>query len=85
MRTPALRRALPFTAPRTLGWPNPPAAATAWAWLLPGHVRAVRGSGLAPIFAQQSIREMARTQRTPSRCSTTQPMASCRGWRESRR
>jgi hypothetical protein len=33
----------------------------------PGHVRAVRatGSSIAPIFAQQSIREMARTGRTP--------------------
>ena len=30
-----------------------------------GHLDAVRGSGFAPIFAQQSIREMARTQRTP--------------------
>ncbi|MBL9126639.1 MAG: hypothetical protein JNL97_03275 [Verrucomicrobiales bacterium] len=31
----------------------------------PGHLDAVRGTGFAPIFAQQSIREMARTQRTP--------------------
>ena len=32
----------------------------------PGHVHAVRAvSGIAPIFAQQSIREMARTGRTP--------------------
>lgn len=31
----------------------------------PGHLAAVRGSGFAPIFAQQSIREMTRTQRTP--------------------
>lgn len=32
----------------------------------PGHVEAMRldGEGLAPIFAQQSIREMERTQRT---------------------
>ncbi|MEJ7653681.1 MAG: tagaturonate epimerase family protein [Chloroflexia bacterium] len=32
-----------------------------------GHVRAVRavGGGIAPIFAQQSIREMQRTDRTP--------------------
>ena len=34
----------------------------------PGHLDALRacGSGIAPIFAQQSIREMARTQRTAS-------------------
>jgi len=33
----------------------------------PGHVAALRraGAGVAPIFAQQSIREMTRTQRTP--------------------
>lgn len=34
----------------------------------PGHVAAMRraGRGIAPIFAQQSIREMARTGRTPA-------------------
>jgi len=31
----------------------------------PGHIDAVRGTSFAPIFAQQSIREMTRTQRTP--------------------
>jgi len=31
----------------------------------PGHVAAARGWGFVPVFAQQSIREMARTQRTP--------------------
>ena len=33
----------------------------------PGHVEALRraGAGIEPIFPQQSIREMARTQRTP--------------------
>jgi hypothetical protein len=31
----------------------------------PGHLAANTGSGFAPIFAQQSIREMARTNRTP--------------------
>ena len=33
----------------------------------PGHVEAMRraGQGIEPIFAQQSIREMARTQRSP--------------------
>src|SRR4051812_1334794 len=34
----------------------------------PGHVEAMRrsGSGILPIFPQQSIREMARTNRTPA-------------------
>ena len=31
----------------------------------PGHVAAVKGTGFASIFAQQSVREMERTQRTP--------------------
>jgi len=31
----------------------------------PGHVAAARKSNFAPIFAQQSIREMTRTERTP--------------------
>ncbi len=31
----------------------------------PGHITAVRSTGFAPIFAQQSVRENARTGRTP--------------------
>ncbi|MFO8014740.1 MAG: tagaturonate epimerase family protein [Phycisphaerae bacterium] len=31
----------------------------------PGHVRAVRGTGYVPMLAQQSIREMTRTGRSP--------------------
>ena len=31
----------------------------------PGHIVAVQGTGIAPIFAQQSVRENARTGRTP--------------------
>ncbi|HLA43384.1 MAG TPA: tagaturonate epimerase family protein, partial [Aggregatilineales bacterium] len=31
----------------------------------PGHIAAVRGTGVAPIFAQQSVRENTRTGRTP--------------------
>ena len=31
----------------------------------PGHIAAVKGTGLTPIFAQQSVRENARTGRTP--------------------
>lgn len=33
----------------------------------PGHIRAIRGSSIAPIFAQQSVRENARTGRTQRR------------------
>lgn len=31
----------------------------------PGHIDAVSGTGFAPVFAQQSVRENARTGRTP--------------------
>src|SRR5512146_668471 len=31
----------------------------------PGHIAAVRGTKFSPIFAQQSVRENARTGRTP--------------------
>jgi hypothetical protein len=31
----------------------------------PGHLAAIRGTGFAPVFAQQSVRENARTGRTP--------------------
>ena len=31
----------------------------------PGHIAAVRGTGLVPVFAQQSVRENTRTGRTP--------------------
>lgn len=34
-------------------------------WATPGHLEALKGSGFAGIFAQQSIREMTRTQRSP--------------------
>src|SRR6185369_14564357 len=31
----------------------------------PGHIEACRKGKLQPVFAQQSVREMSRTQRTP--------------------
>ncbi len=30
-----------------------------------GHIRSVQGSGIAPMFAQQSVRQNSRTGRTP--------------------
>jgi len=36
----------------------------------PGHLEAVKGSSFTPIFAQQSIREMARTRRQPDQVMT---------------
>jgi hypothetical protein len=60
-----LRAKFPFLRPVPLG-PGPSVGlgdrlgiATA------GHARAVKGTGVTPAFAQQSIREMTRTKRTP--------------------
>ena len=48
----------------------------------PGHIESMRraGQGIAPIFAQQSIREMTRTGRTPSEVvdAAMQGMADCK-------
>jgi len=60
-----LRAVLPFTAPvltgerRTFGMGDRLGLAT------PAHIRAIRGSGITPVLAQQSIREMNRTGRSP--------------------
>jgi hypothetical protein len=50
----------------------------------PGHVRAVRQfSGIAPIFAQQSVRENARTGRTPQQVLDDATWGVFQeGWRE---
>jgi len=62
----ALRAALPYTAPRVLGLRKSAGCGDRLGLATPGHVRAVRQfSGIAPIFAQQSVRENARTGRTP--------------------
>jgi tagaturonate epimerase len=63
----ALRDFLPWLSPRTLGLRTSAGMGDRLGLATPGHVRAVRaaGGGLAPIFAQQSIREMERTGRGP--------------------
>ena len=61
----SIRRALPWTAPRCVGLTTSVGFGDRLGLATPGHVRAIRGTGLAPIFAQQSIREMTRTRRTP--------------------
>ena len=60
-----VRKALPWTAPRCLGLATSAGFGDRLGLSTPGHVRAVRGTGIAPVFAQQSIREMTRTARTP--------------------
>lgn len=61
----ALRASLPFTAPRPSGMQCSIGCGDRLGLATPGHVRAVRRGRMAPVFAQQSIRELTRTQRTP--------------------
>ncbi len=62
-----LRSRLPWLRPRPLGLRTSAGLGDRLGLATPGHVRAVRAAGgdLAPVFAQQSIREMERTARTP--------------------
>ncbi len=63
----ALRAHLPWLRPEPLGLRTSAGMGDRLGLATPGHVQAVRavGGAIAPIFAQQSIREMARTGRTP--------------------
>jgi tagaturonate epimerase len=63
----ALRSRLEWLHPHPLGLRTSAGMGDRLGLATPGHVRAVRktGSKIAPIFAQQSIRELTRTGRTP--------------------
>jgi hypothetical protein len=61
----ALRAALPFLAARPLGLKKSAGCGDRLGLATPGHLRAVRKATMAPILAQQSMRENARTGRTP--------------------
>jgi len=61
-----IRNVLPWTAPKCLALATSAGLGDRLGLATPGHIRAVRKTHLAPIFAQQSIREMTRTQRTPA-------------------
>jgi hypothetical protein len=61
-----LRRELSWLRPQPLGLQKSAGCGDRLGLATPGHVRAVRQcSGIVPIFAQQSVRENARTGRTP--------------------
>jgi hypothetical protein len=63
----ALRTALPWLVPTIIGCRTSAGLGDRLGLATPGHVQAIRAAGgtVAPIFAQQSIREMVRTGRTP--------------------
>ena len=60
----AIRAAVDWAGPRLLGLATSIGLGDRLGLATPGHVRAVRGTGLAAVLAQQSIREMTRTRRT---------------------
>ncbi|MGI8912049.1 MAG: tagaturonate epimerase family protein [Rubrobacteraceae bacterium] len=63
----ALREAVPHLRPKTLGLKTSAGLGDRLGLATPGHARAMRAAGgdVAPVFAQQSIREMERANRTP--------------------
>jgi hypothetical protein len=61
----ALRARLPWLRPVPLGLRTSAGFGDRLGLATPGHVRAARETDIAPIFAQQSVRENARTGRTP--------------------
>lgn len=62
----ALRARLPFTAPIRVGLLKSVGLGDRLGSATPGHIRGLRHArGIVPVFAQQSIREMERTERTP--------------------
>ena len=61
----ALRKVFPFTSPVTLGTGNSFGFGDRLGVANPGHIRAFSGAPLKPVIAQQSIRELERTGRTP--------------------
>jgi len=61
----ALRARLPWLNPVPLGLRTAVGMGDRLGLATPGHAAAARGTGVAPIFAQQSVRENARTRRSP--------------------
>jgi hypothetical protein len=81
----ALRRHLEWLRPKTIGLRTSAGTGDRLGLATPGHVRAFRavGGGIAPIFAQQSIREMTRTGRSPQQVMDDATWGIfAEGWRE---
>ena len=81
----ALREMLPNLQPVPLGLQTSAGFGDRLGIATPGHARALNqvGGTIAPIFAQQSIREMTRTGRTPEEVMTDATWGAFQaGWRE---
>ena len=60
-----LRETFPWTAPEPLGRTSALGCGDRLGRATPGHIRICRATGVVPVLAQQSIREMERTDRSP--------------------
>jgi len=79
----ALRRRLPWLNPAALGLCTSAGLGDRLGLATPGHIHAVRATGVAPVFAQQSVRENVRTGRTPQQVLDDAMWAVFQeGWRE---
>lgn len=81
----ALRARLPWLRPRLLGRHKSAGFGDRLGLATPGHIRSLRavGGGIAAIFAQQSIREMTRTGRSPQQVVDDAMWgAFAEGWRD---
>lgn len=80
----ALRQRLPYTAPIVLGTRKSAGLGDRLGIATPGHLRAIRQApGIAPILAQQSIREMERTSRSADQVMDDATWGVFQeGWRE---
>src|SRR5262245_16301399 len=79
----ALREIFSFLVPRPLGLKKSAGCGDRLGLATPGHIRAIRRSSMAPILAQQSIRENARTGRTPQQVMDDATWGVFpEGWRE---
>jgi hypothetical protein len=79
----ALRARLHWLRPVPLGLRTSAGFGDRLGLATPGHVRAAREAGIAPIFAQQSVRENARTGRTPQQVLDDATWGVFQeGWRE---
>ncbi len=82
----ALRVALNWLTPRPVGLATSAGTGDRLGLATPGHVRAFKavGGNIVPIFAQQSIREMQRTGRSPDDVMTDATFGAFgAGWRPS--
>lgn len=80
----ALRRQLPFLVPKPLSLVQSIGLGDRLGLATPGHIAALRSEpGLAPIFAQQSVRENRRTGRTPQQVLDDATLGTFQaGWQE---